>query len=193
MKISIAIMAHPSREKFFPYLREKLGDIPFSIDETGIGVWESRKRATLMFDPTADYHLVLQDDAIICENFKELAEKTIGNNGKYVYNFYYGRRRNRVKEAKHGEKKGYVISDKVTWGVAICFPTKLIPEMIKYCDKLTAPQDDHRIGLFVRHKGIKVYFPIPSLIEHRAEEESLVGNAFSPGRKAAYFIDNKTK
>lgn len=187
-------MAHPSRAKFFSYLKQKLGDVPFSIDKIGIGVWENRKRATLMYDPAADYHLVLQDDAIICENFKELAEKTIGNNGRYVYNFYYGRRGNRKKEASLGLKNGYVISDKVTWGLAICFPTKLIPEMIAYCDKIKAPQDDHRIGLYLKHKGIKVYFPIPSLIDHRSEEESLVGNALSPGRKAKYFIDNiKTK
>jgi len=187
-------MAHPSRAKFFSYLKQMLGDVPFSIDETGIGVWGNRRRATLMYDPTADWHLVLQDDAIICDDFIEKAKRTlefVGNSGMIVVNFYYGRRSNRIKEAEKGLKEGFVMANKVTWGLAICLPTRIIPEMIEYCDRLKAPQDDHRIGLFLRHKAMQVYFPIPSLIDHRAEEESLVGNAFSPGRKAKYFIDNK--
>ena len=34
VKLSISIMAHPSRASFFPRLKEKLGDdVPFSIDQ----------------------------------------------------------------------------------------------------------------------------------------------------------------
>jgi hypothetical protein len=64
--------------------------------------------------------------------------------------------------------------------------------MIEFCDQLKIPQDDTRIANFLKINGIKVFYPIPSLIDHRSEEKSLVGNALSPGRRAWYFID-KTK
>ncbi|MFA5391718.1 MAG: hypothetical protein WC331_09890, partial [Candidatus Omnitrophota bacterium] len=43
-KLSVSIMAHPSREDFFPYLRERLGDVPMAIDR-GVGIWENCKNA----------------------------------------------------------------------------------------------------------------------------------------------------
>ena len=70
MKISIAVMMHPSREKYKDYLKSKLGDVPFSIDE-GIGLRANSKRTWLMYDKTADFHIVVQDDALVCGNFRE--------------------------------------------------------------------------------------------------------------------------
>ena len=45
--LSIALQAHTSREKFFPYLRQELGpDAQFSIDDGSLGVWGNRKKAS---------------------------------------------------------------------------------------------------------------------------------------------------
>ena len=187
-------MAHPSREKYFNHLRERLGDVPFSIDSESKGLVWNCENAWKLYDPSADYHVVIQDDGIICENFRERAEKIISEavkeNGEICFNFYYGIRVALKQEAAEGLKKGYVISDRPRWGVAICIPTKLIPEMICFYEKLTDKQDDTRIGRFILSKKLPIYFPMPSLIDHRAELKSLVGNAFSPGRKAYKFIDN---
>jgi hypothetical protein len=196
MKLSISIMAHPSREKFIPYLKEKLGEVPVSMDIESKGLIWNCLNAWKMFDPTADLHVVIQDDAIVCNNFKEKAEKIIE---QYVneyptvmtcFNFYYGTRVAFRQEATEGLKAGYIIKDRPCWGVAICLPTKLIPEFIKYYEHLHDRQDDTRISRFLKSRNIPVYFPMPSLIDHRAELESLVGNAFSPGRKAYKFIEN---
>lgn len=205
-KLSIVIMAHRSREKFFPYLREKLGDIPFSIDEFKgqpghIGVWENRKRAMLMGDMDSDFILTVQDDAIVCKNFRERAEKLLTSK-EWAYSFYFGNRIVHRGLAKEGMKKGFIISRWTNWGLALCLPTGIIRETIQFCDGLTSRCDDTRIGTFLKHKGIKVYFPMPSLIDHRTGEASMVGHRTGmeslvgdPGanRKAAYFIDNENK
>ena len=142
-----------------------------------------------MNDPKADYHVVIQDDAIICDNFREIAERTISRDEKYAYSFYYGRRQENREQAKIGLKNGFIISNWLSWGVAICLPTKIIPQMIEFCDRYTIKNDDSRIAGFLKFHGIKIFYPMPSLVDHRADEKSLVGD---PGhRQAWFFIDNK--
>lgn len=189
MKLSISVMAHPSREKYFQYLKDNLGDVPFSIDG-GWGVWENCKRAWRMHDPKADYHVVIQDDAIICKDFKARAERLVGHQRKqYAYNFYFGNRQAFRELAKQGMKKGYIITRWTNWGVAICLPVWLIEEMIQFCDKLKSRHDDTRIGTFLKHKGIELFFPMPSLVNHRTHESSLVGDP-AMHRQAWHFIDD---
>jgi len=187
-------MAHPSREKFIPYLRGKLGDVPVSMDSEGKGIIWDCKNSWSMFNPACEFHTVIQDDAIVCENFKERAETILTNESKIhkniAFNWYYGRRVALREEAEIGLKKRYIFSNRPRWGVAICIPTRLIPEMLEFFDKLNNKQDDERISRFLNHKKMNVYFPMPSLIDHRTEEESLVGNALSGGRKAYKFIDD---
>jgi hypothetical protein len=181
-------MAHPSRQQYFQHLVDRLGDVPFSIDE-GFGIWENCKRAWKLYDPTADYHVVIQDDAIICKDFYIRLEKFISRfNGKYAYQLYFGNRKRLYQRALSGKRDGYVKMGSLLWGVAICLPVKLIPEMVKYTDKLDhIKQDDTRIKSFLMYKKMKVVYPMPSLVDHRGED-SLVGD--SVGRKAFYFIDN---
>jgi len=194
MKLSISVMAHPSRERCFPYLKERLGDVPFSIDD-GRGLWENCKAAWKLHDPTADYHVVIQDDAVICDNFIEKAMQMIDRPGEFAYSFYWGHRYRASFQPRNrsGIEKGFIIDSMPHWGIALCIPTKYIDEMIEFCDKLTGiPQADERIARFLIHKKISVYFPIPSLIDHRWWEHSLVGNKGSK-RKALKFIDGEVE
>jgi hypothetical protein len=196
-------MAHPSREKHFEYLREKLGNVPFLIDEESKGTAFNSERSWRAYNKYCDYHVVIQDDAIICKDFISKAEDLIERvntekikipevaNSKYIaFNFYYGLRKSFEEEAKIAIKRGYIVKKNVHWGVAICLPTAIIDEMLDFFNKQTAPQDDERITRFLRSKNIPVYFPIPSLIDHRHEEKSLVGD-LGTKRKAYKFIDNE--
>lgn len=201
MKLSISIMAHESREHLFPYLKQMLGDIPFSIDkragtEGHIGIWENCKRAWGLHDPTADYHVVIQDDGIICKDFNKRAidfltrfdHMTDGKRDR-AFSFYFGNKKVTKAIADEGMKVGYATKEILSWGVAICLPVSLIPDMIATCDTLRNPQDDVRIAKFLHRRKMTVYYPMPSLVSHRAGEKSLVGD---PGqfRKAQYFIDD---
>lgn len=197
--LSIAVMAHPSRERFFPYLKEKLGDdVPFSVDKNSEGVWSNSKKAWNLYDREAVFHAVIQDDAIVCENFRERAEEAVTNairkfGGDVAGSFYFGNRGTLREVAKAGLERGYCTMGRTPWAVAIFLPTYLIPEMIEFCDQMAEPQDDVRIGKFIKSKGMRVYFPMPSLIDHRSALEgvdSLVGDS-GQGRKAFKFIDEK--
>lgn len=199
--LSVSVQAHESRAGWFDYLKEKLGqDVPFAIDKgkrgdpENLGVWGNCRRAWLMYDPTALYHVVIQDDAIVCENFRELAEEfilkhAVAGDPLRAFNFYFGNKKALVPQAHRDLSQGFTIKDYPSWGVAICLPVAHIDEMVTYCDQFTGtPQDDVRIGRFIKSKAMPIYYPLPSLIDHRTGELSLVGD---PGenRRAIYFID----
>jgi hypothetical protein len=172
--------------------------VPFAIDEKNEGAWENCKCAWRLHDPDAEWHTVIQDDAIICDNFLQKAEevilkaKEILKTEDYIISFYYGFRQSARREAEDALKAGYWVNAYPKWGVAICMRTKLIEEMIGFCDvfpiSAMGTADDARIAKFIRSKGMPVYFPMPSIIDHR-HGKSLVGD---PGewRNAYKFIDN---
>lgn len=199
MKLSISVQAHEKRSEWFSYLKERLGDVPFAIDRgakgspENIGVWENCKRAWLSHDPTSDYHLVVQDDAIVCQNFYERAigflEKYHSQNETRIFNFYFGNKASLREKGKNALKVGFIVKNTPSWGVGICLPTRLIPDMIKTCDTYKNPQDDVRIGKWIVKNNYPIYFPVPCFLDHRTGVKSLVGD---PGinRHAMYFIDN---
>ena len=191
MKISISVMAHPKRAEFFDYIKQKLGDVPFSIDEKSEGCAINGQRSWSMFDPLADWHIVIQDDAIICDNFIERAEKVIEQaikNNCGAVSFHWGKRARMEDRSKKGLKEGFIISKWLHWGVAVCIKTELVRPMLEHVNKMNIPQDDTRIANFLMKNEIKIYYPMPSLIDHR-KGESLVKD---PGQnRVAYkFIDN---
>jgi hypothetical protein len=169
-------MAHPSRSQYFKYLKDALGDVPFSID-TGFGIWENCKRAWLLHNPNSEYHIVLQDDAIISETFSKMIipvlieMKRLGQAGS----LFFGNRSTMRDIALNGLSAGFVSLEKLHWGLAVCLPVELIKPMIEFGDKMNIKQDDTRISRFLESRKIKVYYPIPSLIDHRVSD-SLVGD-----------------
>jgi hypothetical protein len=186
-KLSVSVMSHPSRAEFFPYLKEKLGDVPFSVDD-GCGLIENCRRAWEMRDRTATHHVVVQDDALISDDFISRAEAFISKHDGMAFSFYFGYRGNMIAEAKQGLKDGFSVRNRPHWGLAICLPMELIPPMLEYYDRQDLPQDDRRIGDFLVSKGVKVAFPMPSLVDHRCGV-SLVGDA-GRDRRAFYFADD---
>lgn len=165
---SLSIMAHPSRKHLIPYLKEKLGDIPVSMD-TDNNIWHTCREAWRLADLTKDYHFVIQDDAIIGKDFYKRLSDLI-QKGEYVYNLYLGRPRTAGKVLECKAKGGdHLIFEHIYHEIALGIPTKYIKELIEYGDSINAEHDRH-INSFIRSKGLKVYFPMPSLINHRAEK-----------------------
>lgn len=162
-------MAHPSRVDFIPYLKEKLGDVPIAWDEKN-NIWDTCRRAWLLFDPKADYHFVIQDDAIIGKDFKKNLEKLVDGSDQ-VYNLYIGRPRF-VAEVRNAQKKGldHLLKTNIHHEIALGFPTKRVKEMVEFVDKRNEKEEvqhDRFINTYVTAKKLKVYFPMPSLIDHR--------------------------
>lgn len=184
IKLSITVMAHPSRAQFFPYLTEKLENPTFCIDQNN-NIIENSRASWLKHDPQADFHCVIQDDAIIIDNFRERAKAFIEEQearrvreGRPLqgYNFF-------LKQDRHGTPlwpKDGVYTDKVTrGGVAICLPVKCIPAMLAEFDRQRSRHDDDRISEYVKRAGMRIIFPVPSLIGHRGDIPSVAGNTQS--------------
>ena len=128
MKISYSIMAHPNRKEWAEELARELDcEIYWDNDNT---IWHTSRGAWQLADRTSDYHFVIQDDAILCRNFKqrvqELVEKSVEHNGETAFQLYLGRCRRFLVNKSDREKEikeVYYVRTLCAGGVAIGMPT----------------------------------------------------------------------
>jgi len=190
MKLSISIMMHPSRKEYLPYLKSKLGDVPVAIDE-GCGLIENCKNAWLLHDLTADYHVVIQDDCIVCDDFYNRATACLEKAQGLPASFFYSQSRFYNKFKKERAETGAILKKAIYGGLAICLPVKLIPAMLEFYNKQTIPFDDHRIGLFCMENKLNIYNPFPCLIDHRQGHMSVFTGMKSQAKAAEYIDEGK--
>lgn len=190
MKLSISIMAHPSRAEYIPYLKSKLGDVPVAIDD-GCGLLENCKRAWLLHDPTADYHVVIQDDSIVCDDFYNRAIERIEKADGLAVSFFYSQSKFYQKFKKERLENGAIVKKGLYGGLAICLPVYLIDDMLSFYDKDTIPFDDHRINRFLMSRNIDIFSPFPCLIDHRQGHMSVFTGQLSQARAAEYIDYDK--
>lgn len=192
LTFSVSVMAHESRAKHFDYLKKHLGDVPFSIDDNKqkLGTWGNCKRAWSLRDKTKDYHLVIQDDAVLCDNFMEKVSEFINKYPNESYQLFRGKKRQSwaIGTAKLDVD---VLQGQLLWGVAIMLRQDIIEPAIHWGEQNFVPSypDDTRIKKYLDSKGIKTLYPYPSLVDHRTIQDSLVNNIEL--RTAEWFIDQK--
>jgi hypothetical protein len=160
--------------------------------------WDTGSRSLLAYDKDADWHMVVQDDALLPPDFYEGVKKML----KFVpasspVGLYYGRVRPREQEARglteraERENASFIVHNGPWWGVGIVLPTAHIREVVKWGDEQSRiPNYDRRISRYYAHERIPCYYPFPSLIEHRHGEgnPSLVPGRFSLNRRAWKFV-----
>lgn len=185
MRVSFSVMAHPERSAEVGMLLSALGGaagrIPVSWDDEGPAsgnadrVWRNARRAWEMYDPAADWHVLLQDDAMPCPDFligfaEALAELPCKPS---VVSPYLGRGRlvsnrwDRLAERADEAGATWIRTTKVMWGVSLAVPVKAIPAMIGFADRRQGIPDDMRVAGWAERGGFDVWYPWPSLIDHR--------------------------
>lgn len=207
MRLSAAIMAHPVRAEYAEQVQASLDrsvDIVYdsnpvpSADKmqrwaTGRSCWEA-------FDPSADWHLVLQDDVLVSKNLLAGLEKALHQIGPQgLVSAYTGTGRpdqqNIIRALAHAEAKGHswMSTRSLNWGPAIILPTSVIPGMLTWCERHIRRNDrprsnyDYAIGVYARDiLGWRTWYTVPSLVEHRGLP-SLVGHDKGPQRVAHHF------
>lgn len=197
--VSVAIMAHPKRRKFVAELLPRL-DQPATevVWDTHDDRWDTGRRALLAFRPAAEFHLVIQDDAIPCRDLVAGAERAMAAAGERPVGLYVGRVRPMNRQHIVGPaidravKRGatWIAMEGPTWGVAIAVPTSHIPEIVKWGDRHTdIPNYDTRIARYYRSQGIDCWYTVPSLVDHRPVKDnpSLLSGR-TGNRRAHYFI-----
>jgi len=193
IRVSVAIMAHPRRAAFIPELEAAL-DRPATVvwDDGANSRWGTGRRALLAYDPDATHHLVIQDDSVIPRDLVAGLEQALEHAPQDVpVCLYVGKvrpYREMVTEyVNRAQDVSWLVMDRLNWGVAVVLPTKYIDELVAWCDGFDIPNYDSRMSKWFETQGIPVWYPWPSLVDHR-ESPSLVPGRGHAGRTAHKFI-----
>jgi hypothetical protein len=188
VKLSATVMAHPVREAQVVELLDSLDrEIPVSWDTAGPPSsdprqrWANGRRAWEMHDPSADWHIVIQDDAVVVPDLLAGLEAALEHvPANTIVCPYVGTKRpskGQITEAvRVATEQGarWLNMRSLNWGVAIAAPVDSIGEMLAWCsDSSDDPARllmsyDKRIGVYYRDiLGWRTWYPFPSLVDHR--------------------------
>ena len=188
-KVSAAIINHISRKHLAEQLVAKLGPdakvFTSTADLAHNDCVENSRKAWAAYDPNADYHIVFEDDAILCSNFYERLDKILTDPLR-IYNLYWSN----IPIPEGAFKQGFVLANYRCSipAAAICISTKLIPDMLEFT-KGNIGWLDARIMKWTQARNIMIYYPIPCLVDHNAHEKSLLIGYVETHRRSACFID----
>lgn len=205
MKLSVSVMAHPARREHVEELLTLLDcDAPVAWatnprpSRVPMDRWRTGRAAWEMHDASADYHMVVQDDALPAAHLHESLETALDNlpperRGEgYVLSAYLGTKKPEqppYAQAMHeAERTGapWIRMKALSWGPAIIAPVATIPEMLAWGDRQTMVAYDKKIGIYYRDFArVDCLYPFPSLVDHQ-DTPSLLGHM--DGRRAHKFL-----
>lgn len=180
MRLSASIMAHPARSGEVSELLASLDrPVPVFWDQEGPPsgnadrVWRTARGAWMLADPEADWHVLIQDDALVCRDFLAGLAKALDHvPPDCVVSAYLGSGRTvpvrwtNLARAAQAAQASWVRSQKLTWGVCIALPVRSIPEMIDRSDRRAGIPDDMRVAGWAERTGREVWYTWPSLVNH---------------------------
>jgi hypothetical protein len=186
VKISASIMAHPDRARMVAELAAGLAagwggrQVPVHFDPHGAPsgkgdrVWSVAREAWSMHDPGADFHVLVQDDAIPSPDMLPALEKALEHVPDYaLVSPYLGQGRNvprrwgKMADQADDQGASWICSYVLMWGVCLAVPVAMIPEMIAWCDRKSGMPDDMRVGRWFQRQKIDTWYTWPSLVDHR--------------------------
>ena len=193
MTISITVMALRRRAEFVKSLVHDLGGAHVVWDQFN-DRWDTGRRAWLSYDPSATHHMVIQDDAIVPPDLPEALSRVAENTPTdCLVSMYAGRTRAFRGAVALAQRKCHAIpswlrAPQLMWGVAVMAPTTHIRDMIAYGDRRTDLSNyDTRLSEWCMSTDTPVYYPWPSLVNHRISPSLIPGRGYR-GRVAHNFI-----
>lgn len=193
--LSIAVQHHPSRSHLLPNL-EPLGDFELVIDPEPDSPTRSALRTQLealkRTPADASHRLVVQDDAVPCAGFRDLAMAAIEERPDDLIAFFVpGRtllRRMMAKAHARGDRWWQMPNTNWVPTVALAWPAELAADFAVFGEQiietrehhgLTTQGDDPYVGQWRMKRKRAVWATVPCLVQHPDIEPSL----FRPGLK----------
>jgi hypothetical protein len=182
-------MAHPKRKSRAVKLSESLGveivwDLFDDRHETGFrSIWAA--------DPNADWHVVIQDDAVVCNDLLPGLREAL----RYVPKdapvglYHGGVSGGHAKAWSEAEDAGvsWLVRKGPVWGVGIVFPVSTILDLLRFYKSSQVVNYDRRCLSFYQSRGVDCWYTVPSLVDH-ANIKSLSGHDLPQKRNARAFL-----
>lgn len=198
VKVTTVVMAHPSRARFIPKLVSDLGGTVPVVWDRKNDRWDTGRRALLAhkLDPKATHVMVIQDDAVVSRDLERgVTDALTAVPDGVVLGLYMGRSRPFREAISHitrqiDHRTRWLTMSQLHWGVGVVIPVKYVKPMVAWCDlRPDIPNYDKRMSRWFQHQKIQVWYPWPSLVDHRVEDNpSLVRGRTSSGRYALKFL-----
>lgn len=156
--------------------------------DQGMDRWETGARAWHAARSEHEWHVVIQDDAILCDDFAERATEYLSRQEFQPVSFYLGSGRPRQNSVKRFIKEATgdtIIMPWMIWGVCVAIPYKQAQAMLHGC-KDGIPNYDTRISQYFERRRIQTAYSWPSLVDHR-DEPSLIHHGLRTKRVAHNF------
>lgn len=190
-RISASIMAHPKRAEFVSDLLADLDAPAQVVWDRGQGRWDTGSRALLTYPQDATHHLVLQDDAIVCRDLVGGLQGMLGTVPAgcpvCLYAGVYRKFIHTMNVEYMTAPFSWMVTPGILWGVGILIPTSDISDIISFCRDRPEPNYDMKVSRYYEHvKKCGVWYPIPSLVDHRDGPSLIEGR--KGGRRAWKFI-----
>lgn len=192
MNITVTVMAHPKRRAAAEKLALELKRYPFmdvSITwDQNNDEWTTGSRSLRRGIGRGDWHIVVQDDAIITPDFYANIEGCIRAVPiKSLISLYTGTVKPLPERVKAAVDKAYYSSfikhDILMWGVGILLPSDHIEPMLEYIEDRSELYD-FRIGIFYQRNMLPIYYTMPSLVDHDDDLGSIIGTDAKEPRRA---------
>ena len=198
MRVSIAIMAHPDRAYQVEKLHAQLNRMDFytvsTVFDNGGGEWNTGERS-LRSRTDSDWHVVIQDDAIISSNFYEQVVEAITKAPyRTLISFYTGTVRpfpSKIKaavEQAEQEHASWLHSNRLMWGVGFAIPAEHIEPMLTSIGRRHEVYDQ-RITVYWARQPYGVLYTYPSICSHDYTIGSLIGNDYAHEPRVAHYYE----
>lgn len=177
MKLAIYVMhvpGVPSRVDTLAKLRERVPSVVVVEDPTREGAWATARRCweAGLADDEADWIIVLNDDALPCDQFQTAAENALATRDPRDPVCFYTAH----PKAKDVASDWYTTHDDLV-GVGCALSRWAAEEFLDWVDANPAVDgfsDDGRINLWAMATGRLIYTTVPSLVDHQLPDESTV-------------------
>lgn len=201
IRLSICIQTHPARAALLTRLLVSLSPTNVLVahdpdPDARPGPLRSYLRALELLPAWATHHLVIQDDALVCDAFVTTLLRAIAARPSDPLALFVGAalgvHGDRVTQA-FGRGETFVALSQRSWtpAVALVWPRALVPGFLAFAaDKASRRPlaDDEVLGRYFRSERVEVLATVPSLVEHPDDSPSLIGRKTRGDRSAACFV-----
>ena len=179
MTYHIGVVAHTSRCEQAHRLAETVGAVYLSMDDGTLGCEASHRKVwdrLYEMDPRADHCVVLEDDAIITDSFRQQLDMVLTAAPTPIVSLYRGHNvNNRAFETNGLLATGRADTENAHWvtalhllhAVGVAIRTELVPDMLTHIGPLPDKFPiDERISHWAKTVKQQISYCHPSIVDH---------------------------